>query len=128
WPDAFAAASHHLDVTLGTINTGVLILSSLTMALAVRSAQLGRRRAIQMFLVLTILLGATFLAVKMVEYHHKSVEHLIPGSSFRFPIEQPGHAAMFFCLYFAMTGLHALHMIIGIGLLAVMFVMAGRGR
>jgi cytochrome c oxidase subunit 3 len=128
WPEAFAAASHHLDVRLGTFNTIVLIGSSLTMALAVRSAQLGRRKAVVIFLVLTMILGAVFLGVKAYEYHHKAVEHLLPGHDFRFEGADPRHAAMFFCLYFAMTGLHALHMIVGLGILTVMLIMGARGR
>src|SRR5258706_6484971 len=82
YPEAFIACSHQLDVTLGTINTGVLICSSLTMAMAVRSAQLGRAKAIVGFLVATIVLGSAFLSVKATEYQHMYVEHLIPGESF----------------------------------------------
>src|SRR6266852_8979455 len=81
YPDAFAAASHELDVTLGAINTAVLITSSLTMALAVHAAQLGQRRLLMLFLLLTMVLGATFLGIKGVEYYHKFVEHHIPGPS-----------------------------------------------
>ena len=79
YPEAFAAASHELDVTLGTINTVVLITSSLTMALAVHAAQLGERRLLLMFLVVTMVLGAVFLGIKSVEYYHKFVEHHVPG-------------------------------------------------
>ena len=128
WPEAFAAASRHLDVRLGTVNTGVLIASSLTMALAVRAARFGRRGPIVLFLGLTMVLGAAFLGIKAYEYHHKFVEHLIPGVGFRMEGADPGHAQMFFCLYFGMTGLHALHMIIGLGILSVMAAMAWRGR
>src|SRR5436190_14077251 len=71
YPDAFAAASHELDVTLGTVNTAVLITSSLTMALGVRAAQLGQRRLLMIFLVVTMMLGAVFLGIKGVEYYHK---------------------------------------------------------
>jgi len=126
--DGFAAASHHLDVNLGTFNTVVLIGSSLTMAMAVHAAQVGRRRALVTFLLLTIVLGAVFLGVKAYEYHHKYVENLIPGVSFHFeePFVRP--ATLFFCFYFAMTGMHALHMVIGIGLLTVLAVRAARGR
>src|SRR5262249_8179834 len=82
YPEAFIAGSHQLDITLGTINTAVLIFSSLTMAMAVRSAQLGKSKAIVAFLVATIALGSVFLGIKAHEYHHKWVEHLIPGESF----------------------------------------------
>jgi cytochrome c oxidase subunit 3 len=120
YPDAFAAASHELDVTLGTINTVVLITSSLTMALAVHAAQLGQRRALMLFLILTVVLGGAFLGIKSVEYYHKFVEHHVPGPSFQFEAEHIRHAQIFFSLYFVMTGLHAVHMIIGIGIMLVM--------
>ena len=126
YPRAFALGSHELDIVLGTTNTVVLIASSLTMALAVRSAQIGRRRPLVVCLVLTMILGSVFLGIKAYEYHHKYVERLVPGPDFRFTGEE--HARIFFSLYFAMTGLHALHMIIGIGVLAVMLVMGARGR
>jgi cytochrome c oxidase subunit 3 len=120
YPDAFAAASHELDVTLGTINTVVLITSSLTMALAVHAAQLGRRKPLMIFLILTMILGAAFLGIKSVEYYHKFVEHHVPGPGFQFEKEHLQHAQIFFSLYFMMTGLHAIHMIIGIGIMLVM--------
>ena len=121
YPDAFAAASHSLDVTLGTINTVVLITSSLTMALAVHAAQLGQRKALMIFLVLTMILGAAFLGIKSVEYYHKFVEHHVPGPAFQFEEQEyVRHAQIFFSLYFVMTGLHAIHMIIGIGIMLVM--------
>ncbi len=124
---AFAHASNHLDVILGTLNTAVLLTSSLTMAMAVNSAQLGRRRALTVFLLLTIVLGSAFLGIKFYEYHLKFVEHLVPGPNFLFDGPDANHAELFFSFYFAMTGLHALHMIIGIGLLAVLAVQASRG-
>ena len=123
---AFREASNSLDLWLGTFNTAVLIGSSLTMAMAVRSAQLGRRQLIVLFLVLTIVLGGVFLGVKGIEYHEKWVHHHIPGPGFEFHGDAT-HAQMFFFLYFMMTGLHALHMIVGIGILAVMIGMAWRG-
>jgi len=122
YPDAFAAASHSLDITLGTINTVVLITSSLTMALAVHAAQLGRRKALLVLLVATLVLGTVFLGIKAVEYIQKFTEHHVPGPSFHFEEEAlASHAQIFFSLYFMMTGLHALHMIIGLGILAWMF-------
>jgi len=128
FPRAFAAASRELDIVLGTTNTAVLIASSLTMALAVRSAQRGKRRPLVLFLLLTMVLGSVFLGIKTYEYHHKFVEGLVPGAAFHFEGEEAAHAEIFFCLYFAMTGLHALHMIIGLGVLAVMLVLGARGR
>ena len=127
-PQAFASASNYLDVWLGTLNTAVLIFSSFTMALAVRTAQLGQRKLVIIFLVLTILLGSVFLAIKFTEYHAKFAEHLVPGSAFAFAGPHAAAAELFFSLYFAMTGMHALHMIIGLGLLATLIVKSARGR
>jgi cytochrome c oxidase subunit 3 len=127
YPEAFAAASHHLDIPLGTINTAVLIASSLTMALAVHAAQLNWRRGIMIFIVLTMILGGVFLGIKAVEYSHKFHEHLVPGALFQFEAEHVRPAQIFFSLYFMMTGLHALHMLIGMGLMIWMFVWAHNG-
>jgi cytochrome c oxidase subunit 3 len=127
YPEAFAAASHELDVTLGAINTAVLITSSLTMALAVHAAQLGQRKLLMILLVLTMTLGATFLGIKSVEYYQKFAEHHVPGPSFQFEKEHVRHAQIFFSLYFMMTGLHALHMVIGLGIMLVMLGLAWRG-
>ena len=128
YPAAFAEASHHLDWKLGGINTAVLILSSLTMALAVRAAALGHRKQIVLFLVATVVLGSIFLGVKVVEYADKFEHHLLPGPHFQFPGPNAGPAQIFYSLYFAMTGLHALHMIIGIPILLVLAWLAQRGR
>jgi cytochrome c oxidase subunit III len=127
YPEAFAAASHELDVTLGTTNTVVLITSSLTMALAVHAAQLGDRKRLMLMLVVTMALGTVFLGIKSVEYYHKFVEHHIPGPGFVFEKEFARNAQIFFSLYFLMTGLHALHMIIGIGIMLVMLYWAWNG-
>ncbi len=124
YPDVFIEGSRHLDVTLGSINTGVLIVSSLMMALAVHSAQRGKRNLVVAFLALTALLGATFLAIKAVEYYHHFEEHLIPGVTFAYPGPRPQQAALFFLLYFAMTGVHAIHLIIGIGIVTLVLVRA----
>jgi cytochrome c oxidase subunit 3 len=128
YPEAFASGSHHLDVALGAVNTAVLIGSSLTMALAVHAAQVGRQKELVLFLLGTILLGAVFLGIKGVEYAHKFAEHLVPGPSFVFAGPHAHQAQLFFSFYFAMTGLHAAHMVIGIGVLAVLTVMAWGGR
>jgi cytochrome c oxidase subunit 3 len=127
YTDAFAAASRELDLTLGAINTAVLISSSLTMALAVHAAQLGRRRTLMLFLVATMALGGVFLGIKAFEYYTKFVEHHVPGPSFQFEREYFRHAQIFFSLYFVMTGLHALHMIIGFGIMTYMLVWAWNG-
>ncbi len=126
--DAFVAGSHELDVLLGAFNTAVLIGSSLTMALAVRAAQLGRRKGIALFLLATIALGGVFLGVKAVEYHHKWEENLVPGPHFHWEGDPVGNVEMFFNLYFLMTGLHASHMVIGIGIMLWMIPLAWKGR
>ena len=128
YPAAFAVASQALDIKLGTLNTAVLLVSSFTMVVAVFGSQTGRRRPLVGGLALTITLGLVFLAIKFYEYYQKYVEHYIPGPSFTFPEPYTQPAKMYFTLYFAMTGLHAAHMIIGCGLLTVLIVMAWRGR
>jgi cytochrome c oxidase subunit 3 len=128
YAQAFASASNHLDVWLGAINTVVLIGSSFTMALAVYNAETGRTKALIWFLLLTIVLGLVFLGIKFYEYHTKFAEHLVPGSSFKFEGPLARQAEIFFSFYFAMTGMHAVHMIIGIGLLAALILKARRGR
>src|SRR6266853_3844190 len=127
-PEGFVEASHELNLTMGAINTAVLICSSLTMVLAVAAAQMGSRRALVTYLILTILLGSVFLGIKAVEYHEKFVSHHVPGPSFHFDGPDAANAQLFFSLYFAMTGLHALHMIIGIVLLAILAIRAQRGH
>ena len=134
YPEAFAAASNHLNVTLGATNTVVLIVSSLTMALAVYYAQTGVRRAQILFLIVTMILGTTFLVIKGIEYYDKYRDHLIPvAGMFQWEGElphgvAPQHLQMFYWIYFAMTGLHALHMIIGLGIMTWLVYHAWRGR
>jgi cytochrome c oxidase subunit 3 len=127
FPVAFHAASKELDIALGALNTVVLITSSLTMALAVHAAQVSRRGMLVVCLLLTMALGTTFLGVKAYEYWHKWHEHLVPGPTFVFPGPDANNAQLFFSLYFGMTGLHALHMIIGIGVLGVLTVRSAQG-
>ena len=128
YPDAWAAASHHLDYKLGAVNTAVLICSSLTMAMAVHAAALGHARQIVAYIFATIGLGSVFLGVKVYEYADKFKHHLVPGPHFAFegPFERP--AEIFYSLYFAMTGLHALHMIIGVPILLSVAWQAHKGR
>ena len=129
FPDDFAAASAHLDWKLGGTNTGVLICSSLTMAMAVYHSQTGNKKWLIICLLLTMILGAAFLGIKAYEYHDKYVSHLIPGFDFHWTGHgSPKHVEMFYYLYFVMTGIHALHMIIGLGIMTVITLMARRGR
>jgi cytochrome c oxidase subunit 3 len=133
----FAAGSRSLDIWLGTINTAVLICSSLTVALGVRAAQMGQRKLLVILLLLTIVFGFAFLGIKGIEWYQKFEEHHIPGRSFHaddlvksYPqihIDQQ-HEQIYFSLYFAMTGLHALHMIIGVGIFMFLTYYAWKGR
>ena len=125
----FVAGSHRLDVTIGAINTAVLICSSLTMALAVRSAQLGKRKSLITFLIITMLLGLAFILIKLtLEWRHDYLEGFAPGLNFTFAGPNATAVEMFFCFYFIMTGVHALHMVVGVGILTVLLVLAWKGR
>jgi len=142
YPDAFSAGSHHLSWRIGFANTLVLIASSLTMALAVWSAAVGKKSRVVGFILATILLGSVFLGVKYFEYREKIAPCLgdgphagclVPGERFdasavHLEGAEGGHVQIFFSLYFGMTGLHALHMIVGIPILATIAFMAGRGH
>src|SRR5437764_772135 len=132
YPTVFAIASSSLNVTIGAINTCVLLLSSFTMVMAVRASQLGQRNLIIIFLIITLFFGGVFLGVKAYEWNEKFEEHHIPGQA-GFHLEgvapaDQGHAQLFFSIYFAMTGLHALHMIIGVGILLTLIMQANKGR
>jgi len=127
---AFAAASHELDLFWGTVNTAVLLTSSLTIALAHHAAESSRRSQLVALLAATLVLGSVFLGIKGLEYHHKYVHGLMPllGLPFEWQGPSRGHAELFFDLYFLMTGIHALHMLIGLGILLVLLIQASRGR
>jgi len=126
WPQGWAAASRHTDVALGTINTALLLTSSAAAALAVACEEDARqRRWTARLLALTALLGTAFLVLKGLEYHAEWREHLFPGPSFA--LDVPG-AQQFFALYFVMTGLHGVHMIIGIAVLAILARGRSQGR
>jgi cytochrome c oxidase subunit 3 len=146
---AFVEASHQLNIGWGTANTAVLIVSSFTMAMGVWSAEMRKKGSLILYLTLTFILGLAFLGIKSIEYHEKWVKHHVPGlnwsdASFlnpasdpevhaQYPKDQPlapdmaAKAEMYFFLYFAMTGMHALHMIIGISILGFMLVRAKAG-
>ena len=128
YPAAFDEGSHLLDIGLGTFNTVVLILSSLTMALAVRAAQMGKKNGTLFFLVSTLGLGTIFLGVKAVEYSAKFQHHLIPGHGFHPHGPNPFGMEIYYSLYFAMTGMHAVHMIIGAAVLLVLIGMTAKGK
>jgi cytochrome c oxidase subunit III len=156
---AFAMGSNTLSIDLGTTNTGVLLASSFTMAMAVWSSHVGKKRLITMFLTLTLLLGCVFLGIKYIEYAQKFHHHLVPGKTFdiNYCVDNPSkcedldakeideerkllaeawqgdpdlnsHAQLYYSAYFGMTGLHALHMIIGVGLLLWLLRCSTAGR
>jgi len=130
YPGAFASTSIWMNVPLGGLNTGVLICSSLSMALAVRAAQLGQRKAQIISLICTMFFGVIFLCVKAYEYTEKYLEHKVPGPSFTYD-QAPQflhNAQILFFLYFAMTGVHAAHMIVGLGLLTFLLVEAYKDK
>lgn len=128
-PAGFAAGSHLLNVTIGALNTAVLICSSLTMALAVRAAQLGRKKPLVTFLILTMLLGLAFIVIKLtLEWRHDYLEGFAPGLNFTFAGPNAKSVELFFVFYFLMTGVHAAHMVVGVGVLAMVLAMAWKGR
>jgi len=132
YPDAFASTSKHMNALYGGLNTAVLIVSSLTMALAVRSARVGQKKALQLFLILTIFFGLMFLGVKGFEYHEHWVEKTVPfwnwDPNYDGQPQFTRQAQILFCFYFFMTGFHALHMVVGVGLMLVILAMARRGK
>jgi cytochrome c oxidase subunit 3 len=130
YPEAWSVGAGQQNTLYGGINTIVLITSSLTMALAVREAQLGRRRGQIIFLILTLLFGLTFIGIKGVEYTMHYHEGLYPGAGHFTWNEIPALAPkveLFMIFYWSLTGLHALHMIIGVGLLIYIMARAARG-
>lgn len=119
-PQAFIDASRLTDVRLGSLNTIVLLTSSFTVAVAAQAAQSGQRRLGHWLLIATMLLGITFLVVKGIEYRHDFKDHLWPGGAFRSVGTDPHGVELFFWLYFTLTGLHALHLVIGIFLVGTL--------
>lgn len=131
----FEAASGKLNVLIGGINTVVLLTSSLTMALSVRAAQLGRQHSLVGNLALTAILGTTFMALKAVEYYTDYRDQLVPNLAFdpaewtdQQPPADPRYVQLFLIFYYIMTGLHAVHLTVGIGLMIWLIVLANRGR
>ena len=139
YADAFGQASReHMHIIAGTINTAVLLTSSLTVALSVYFASHGQRKPLVFMLLATIALAVVFLGIKAYEYTSEYKEHLVPGLNWEYPphhaehpekLTAPAHnVELFFCFYFFLTGLHALHMIIGTGIFSVITWRAWRGR
>ncbi|HEV7557084.1 MAG TPA: cytochrome c oxidase subunit 3 [Kofleriaceae bacterium] len=128
YPAEFHAAAEHANVVLGTINTYVLLTSSLTVALAIHAARRGARRRIVGFLLLTIAFGITFDILKVVEYSQHLGEGIAPGAYYSFS-ELPAHGAVLYVtLYYLLTGLHAIHVTGGLVVLIWLAVKAARGR
>jgi cytochrome c oxidase subunit III len=125
---AWAIGSEHMDFWIGTINTVILLCSSLFVALAVRAVQLAFNKLCALYLGIASAMGVLFLALKGVEYYKHFVEGAVPGSMFHLQVADPNTVQMFFYIYFVMTGLHALHVTIGIVLLAAIAWLAARGR
>jgi cytochrome c oxidase subunit 3 len=133
YPEAFSAGSHQLDKTMGALNTIVLLFSSLTAALAVRSAQLGQKKMTGRLLLVTIGCAIAFLVVKYFEYGHKFHSGLLPGPFFHpHHLEHggviPEKSSIFFSIYFMMTGIHAIHILVGIGVLTWIWRRNERGE
>lgn len=120
YPDGFLAAARHTKIVLGTVNTAILLTSSLTMALAVHAAQSAHRRVASLLLIATAVFGFAFIGVKSVEYFEEYREHLVPGLGFAFDGPYAHPAELFFLLYFVVTGLHGVHLVIGIGLVLIL--------
>jgi cytochrome c oxidase subunit 3 len=121
YPEDFASMSQKFSCLFGTINTGVLLTSSLSMALAVRAAQEGKNRLLSIYLTVTLLLGVGFLTIKGFEYAEDFRKHLLFG-------QVPSHMEILLFLYYVMTAVHALHLLIGIGVVTVMIVKSRRNR
>jgi cytochrome c oxidase subunit 3 len=125
---AFVAAHHHLDKVMGGTNTIVLITSSLTMALAVRAAQTNKKKQTVGLLVVTLLCAAAFLVIKYFEYSHKFHDGLLPGKYFTYEHAQFKEEGIFFAVYFMMTGIHGVHVLIGMGLITWILLRANKGE
>jgi cytochrome c oxidase subunit III len=139
YPLAFESTSAHMNPAFGAANTAVLIVSSLTMALAVRSARLGSNKALQIFLVLTMIFGIAFLVIKGFEYHEHWVDNKVPlfpdqwhhwdysnDAAHPNQAQYARQAQILFCFYFFMTGFHAVHMLVGVGIMITILMMARR--
>lgn len=120
YPAAFAAASRHTEIVIGAANTAILLTSSFLVACAVDAFSVETRKLCITLLSGAILLGLAFIVLKGVEYSIEYREHLVPGIDFSFDVALANGAQLFFIFYFVATAIHALHMLVGIGLLAIL--------
>lgn len=127
YPGGFAVGSRHLDLTLGGINTAVLIVSSVTMALAVRSAHLAHRRRVMALLAATAILGSAFMAIKGIEYAQHAADGMLPGLAWHYSGPEDHAVELFMLAYFALTGLHAIHLTVAIGIVLITLIMVWQG-
>jgi cytochrome c oxidase subunit 3 len=132
YPEAFASTSAYMNPLYGALNTAVLIVSSLSMALAVRAAHLGQQKFLRLMLLVTMFFGICFLVIKGFEYHEHWVDNKVPlfGSHWNYSeAPQFAHQAqILFLFYFFMTGFHAIHMLVGLGIMTTIYMMARNGR
>jgi cytochrome c oxidase subunit 3 len=136
-PDVWEMGSQHMEFKWGTINTVILLTSSFTVALSVHAIQLGRQKLTAILLFATVLMGMGFLGIKAIEYHNHYIEGTVPGPWWHYNTVEnpdgttrpaPNELQLFFFIYFVMTGLHALHVTIGIILLALIGLWAWQGK
>jgi cytochrome c oxidase subunit 3 len=126
--EGFKEAGKHTHVAIGAINTALLLTSSLTMALAIEKIREDKKRPAFWLLFTTALFGIGFIALKGLEYYKEYEEKLIPAMNFVFPGPHARVAELFYFIYFAMTGLHALHLTIGIGVVIWMMLRVSRSE
>ena len=127
YPEGFAAAGRETNIVIGSVNTAVLLTSSATMAWAVHTAKLGHRKLLTILLVATAALGLVFVGLKGIEYAQEYAEHLVPGLDFSSDSPHAHAIELFYFLYFALTGIHAVHLSIGIVIVGIMAWRASRG-
>jgi len=126
-PDMFYNAHKHLDISLGTLNTVVLISSSVTMALAIRFMQIDKKKHTAAFLLATLILASIFLVVKYFEYAHKFHLGQLPGKYYTYTGIEGTNPHIFFSIYFAMTGLHGIHVIAGMSVITWLLIRTMKG-
>lgn len=130
YPEMFAEGAKFLDWRLGFINTLVLIFSSFTMALGIFYCQTNQRNKATWALAITILCGAIFMVIKYFEYTHKFHLGIFPGQKLNLEMVKPAHAnlGLYFGFYYCMSGLHGLHVLIGMGLITWVMIKNIKGE